>query len=415
MKDYRYMYYDNNQTIILENLVNSGFNIQPTEIDFDKVLNLYNNTDRLNILLKNYFSLLVKEYSKLVGKLAFPLDILFSFYSSPVEEAFFHLLQIVSKNDVQINYNTKYNFYFTPLKNLNNIRERNNKQDDDSNLCKSYIANCIVDYLGKPQKISISPEDSEGYNLTYPIDKYEKITNCLKTSTFFIKPGTYSIVTLCWEGAFLEISMLEDGKIIYYNLEIDEAYKHIITSSLKYKAFLNLKNNKTFGNLSNSFSLNSFHLEAKELEKVVDDKVIDDNKKTCVLIQGKPGTGKTEWVKSYTIEKLASQGFFTYYLDATTIQNFSPDTNLPKICIIINEVDNLVKDRKNYTDDLGLSEALLSFFDGSIYNTVVPNEENLSIQQLVIFMTCNSTERMDPALLQNKSRIDVIHQFTHKY
>jgi ATP-dependent 26S proteasome regulatory subunit len=35
-------------------------------------------------------------------------------------------------------------------------------------------------------------------------------------------------------------------------------------------------------------------------------------------------------------------------------------------------------------------------------------------QKLVVLMTANTTDRMDPALLR-KGRVDFIHEFTHRF
>jgi ATP-dependent 26S proteasome regulatory subunit len=35
-------------------------------------------------------------------------------------------------------------------------------------------------------------------------------------------------------------------------------------------------------------------------------------------------------------------------------------------------------------------------------------------QRFVVLMTCNTTERLDPALLR-KGRVDLIHEFVHRF
>jgi ATP-dependent 26S proteasome regulatory subunit len=49
-----------------------------------------------------------------------------------------------------------------------------------------------------------------------------------------------------------------------------------------------------------------------------------------------------------------------------------------------------------------------------LYQSVVDESGIQNRQKLVVLMTCNTTERLDPAVLR-KGRIDLMSEFTHRY
>ena len=83
--------------------------------------------------------------------------------------------------------------------------------------------------------------------------------------------------------------------------------------------------------------------------------------------------------------------------------------------MIINEADNLAKNRAlESAQDNSTTEHILSLLDGTLYRSVI-DEGGVHIEQkLVVLMTCNTTDRMDPALLR-KGRIDFTYEFIHKF
>ena len=64
-------------------------------------------------------------------------------------------------------------------------------------------------------------------------------------------------------------------------------------------------------------------------------------------MNGQPGTGKTAWTQAIAYEILVGLGFVIFILDHDAIENFVPPPYLEKICLIVNEADNLAQDRSS--------------------------------------------------------------------
>jgi len=60
------------------------------------------------------------------------------------------------------------------------------------------------------------------------------------------------------------------------------------------------------------------------------------------------------------------------------------------------------------------TEHILSLLDGTLYQSVIDQDGIQFKQKLVVLMTCNTTERLDSAMLR-KGRVDFINEFTHKF
>jgi ATP-dependent Zn protease len=108
-------------------------------------------------------------------------------------------------------------------------------------------------------------------------------------------------------------------------------------------------------------------------------------------------------------------GYVIFILDHDAIANFVPPTYLERICIIINEADNLAQNRASEVAQYSnKTEHILSLLDGTLYQSVI-DEGGIHIQQrLVVLMTCNTTERLDPAMLR-KGRVDLMCEFTQRF
>ncbi len=101
-------------------------------------------------------------------------------------------------------------------------------------------------------------------------------------------------------------------------------------------------------------------------------------------------------------------------MDHNATTNFVPPNYLEKICIIINEPDNLSQNRASkvaqYNDK---TEHILALLYGTLYQSVI-DESGVQIKQrLVVLMTCNTTE-LDPAMLR-KGRVDLMCEFTQRF
>jgi ATP-dependent 26S proteasome regulatory subunit len=88
---------------------------------------------------------------------------------------------------------------------------------------------------------------------------------------------------------------------------------------------------------------------------------------------------------------------------------------LERICLIINEADNLAQNRASaVAQHTNKTEHILSLLDGTLYQSVVDEAGIQAQQKLVVLMTCNTTERLDPAVLR-KGRIDLMYEFTQRF
>jgi ATP-dependent 26S proteasome regulatory subunit len=52
--------------------------------------------------------------------------------------------------------------------------------------------------------------------------------------------------------------------------------------------------------------------------------------------------------------------------------------------------------------------------DGTLYQSVIDDSGIHTKQKLVVLMTCNTTERLDPAVLR-KGRVDFTYEFAHRF
>ncbi|MEM9923784.1 MAG: AAA family ATPase [Cyanobacteria bacterium P01_D01_bin.50] len=168
------------------------------------------------------------------------------------------------------------------------------------------------------------------------------------------------------------------------------------------------------GKVTNQFSINSFPTDIQDFTDSVQQTILNQNQ-LAVLVHGEPGTGKTVWTQAVSKEILIPLGYVIFILDRDAVSNFVPPSYLERICIIINEADNLAQNRASEVAQYSnKTEHILSLLDGTLYQSVI-DDSGLQIQQrLVILMTCNTTERLDPAMLR-KGRVDLMYEFTHKY
>ena len=168
------------------------------------------------------------------------------------------------------------------------------------------------------------------------------------------------------------------------------------------------------GKINTQFAINSFPKGIQDFSDSVQQAVLNQSQ-LAVLVHGEPGTGKTVWTQALAREVLVPLGYVIFILDHDAISNFVPPSYLERICIIINEADNLAQDRSSEVAQYSnKTEHILSLFDGTLYQSVIEDSGFQINQRLAILMTCNTTERLDKAMLR-KGRIDLMYEFTHKY
>ncbi|HAG79956.1 MAG TPA: AAA family ATPase [Cyanobacteria bacterium UBA12227] len=168
------------------------------------------------------------------------------------------------------------------------------------------------------------------------------------------------------------------------------------------------------GQVYSQFVIRQFPADIQSFTDTVQQAILDENR-LAVLVHGEPGTGKTAWTQAVAKEVLVPLGYVIFILDHDAVENFVPPSYLERIAIIINEADNLAQDRASeIAQQSNKTEHILSLLDGTLYQSVV-EEGGIKVQQkLVVLMTCNTTERLDPAMLR-KGRVDLTYKFTHRF
>ncbi|HLP88203.1 MAG TPA: AAA family ATPase [Nostocaceae cyanobacterium] len=168
------------------------------------------------------------------------------------------------------------------------------------------------------------------------------------------------------------------------------------------------------GKIHSQFPTRSFPRNIQEFTDSVQQLILNQHQ-LAVVVHGEPGTGKTAWTQAVAKEILVPLGYVVFILDHDAITNFVPPTYLERICIIINEADNLAQDRASEVAQYNnKTEHILALLDGTLYQSVI-DESGIQIQQrLVVLMTCNTTERLDPAMLR-KGRVDLMCEFSQRF
>lgn len=168
------------------------------------------------------------------------------------------------------------------------------------------------------------------------------------------------------------------------------------------------------GKVHSQFAIRSFPADIQGFTDTVQQAILTQNQ-LAVVVHGEPGTGKTVWTQAVAKEIVVPLGYVVFILDHDAIANFVPPNYLERICIIINEADNLAQNRASEVAQYNnKTEHILSLLDGTLYQSII-DDSGIQIQQkLVVLMTCNTTERLDPAMLR-KGRVDLIYEFTERF
>lgn len=168
------------------------------------------------------------------------------------------------------------------------------------------------------------------------------------------------------------------------------------------------------GKIDSQYPIRTFPADIQSFTDTVQQAILDQNQ-LAVLVQGDPGTGKTAWTQAVAKEILVPLGYVIFILDHDAVENFVPPSYLSRICIIINEADNLAKNRASEAaQNNSKTEHILSLLDGTLYQSVIDEAGIQAQQKLVVLMTCNTTERLDPAVLR-KGRVDFTYEFTRRF
>jgi ATPase family associated with various cellular activities (AAA) len=259
----------------------------------------------------------------------------------------------------------------------------------------------ILEILGKPDLITQYYWERYFY---YPCDRF----------TSWDRLEVLGYVSAYWKeyDIWVQVETYEKGKRQYTICAKDLAP---LINKATYDVAVILSGYKSrVGKINSDHPIRSFSADIQSFSDRVQEAILEDDR-VAVLVNGVPGTGKTVWTQAIAKEVLMPLGYVIFILDHDAVENFVPPSYLERICLIINEADNLAKNRAlESAQDNSKTEHILSLLDGTLYQSVI-DEAGIHIQQkLVVLMTCNTTDRMDPALLR-KGRIDFTHEFVHKF
>lgn len=284
-------------------------------------------------------------------------------------------------------------------------------------LDKEYFIRKIVDYLKTPDYIGGEFEfndfnlDTKYYDAFYK-DMFDGFFNSVLYDKYISKT-----IKLFWNKEDVQLDVIfNEQSYPMFNLMFYD--NKLLDKALNGCCYQSLKNKEIFGKIKPNFKLQDFHSEAKDLHKIIHSELNSNPIRYNVLVQGKPDTGKTEFIKSICVEELVPRGFVIFHFSYHTLKLMHQIPHaIKKVAIMVNEVDNLVPNRDAMTN-IGDSEQYLEFFDGNC-DCVEPfyeinSNKDKDDRQIIILMTANTTERLDTAFLTDK-RVHTRYTFTHSY
>lgn len=259
----------------------------------------------------------------------------------------------------------------------------------------------ILEILGKPDLITQYYWERYFY---YPADRF----------TSWERLEVLGYVSAYWQehDIWVQVETFEKGKR-QYTISAKDLAPLINKATFDLAVILSGYNSRV-GKINSEYPIRSFSAEIQSFSDLVQQEILETDR-VSVLVHGAPGTGKTAWTQAIAKEVLMPLGYVIFILDHDAVENFVPPSYLERICIIINEADNLAKNRAlESAQDNSKTEHILSLLDGTLYQSVI-DESGIHLQQkLVVLMTCNTTDRMDPAMLR-KGRVDFTYEFVHKF
>jgi len=259
----------------------------------------------------------------------------------------------------------------------------------------------ILDLLGKPELITQEYDDRNFYLPSHRFVNWERLE---VMGTVFAYWSEHEV--------WLQIDSLNEGRRKYSLIakELDS-----LVNKATYGLAVMLSGYQSrVGQIHSQFPIRTFSHDIQSFTDAVQQAVFDQNR-LAVLVSGEPGTGKTAWTQAVAKEIMVPLGYVIFILDHDGVENFVPPSYLERICLIINEADNLAQDRASLVaQGNSKTEHILSLLDGTLYQSVIDEAGIQMRQKLVVLMTCNTTERLDPAVLR-QGRVDLSYEFTQRF
>lgn len=259
----------------------------------------------------------------------------------------------------------------------------------------------VLDLLGVPELITQYYMERHFY---FPVNRFVNWERLEIIGTAFVYWSHHQV--------WLQIDNLGRGRRRYTIIAKD--IEPLINKATYNLAVMLSGYQSRVGQINSHFPIRTFPTDIQSFTDAVQQAILDQNQ-LAVLVSGEPGTGKTAWTQAVAKEILMPLGFVIFILDHDAVENFVPPNYLERICIIINEADNLAQNRASTAAQYNnKTEHILSLLDGTLYQSVVDQSGIQSQQKLVLLMTCNTTERLDPAVLR-KGRVDLMYEFSHRF
>ncbi|NEP57808.1 MAG: AAA family ATPase [Symploca sp. SIO2G7] len=259
----------------------------------------------------------------------------------------------------------------------------------------------MLDLLGKPELITQEYDDRNFYLPIHQFVNWERLE--IMGNVFAYWPQ---------QEVWLQIDNLNEGRR-KYSLIAQELGSLVNKATYGLAVMLSGYQSRV-GQIYSQFPIRTFPDDIQSFTDVVQQAVFDQNQ-LAVLISGEPGTGKTAWTQAVAKEIMVPLGYVIFILDHDGVENFVPPGYLERICLIINEADNLAQDRASIVaQSNSKTEHILSLLDGTLYQSVIDKAGIQMRQKLVVLMTCNTTERLDPAVLR-QGRVDLSYEFTQRF
>ncbi|MFB2918333.1 MULTISPECIES: AAA family ATPase [Aerosakkonema] len=259
----------------------------------------------------------------------------------------------------------------------------------------------ILDLLGRPDVITQYYMERYYY---YPVARFVNWDRLETLGTIYAYWSKYEV--------WLQVDSYEKGRK-YYSIMSNNLAPLINKATYNLAVMLSGYKSRV-GQIHSQFLIKSFPADIQTFTDQIQQAILDQNQ-LAVLVHGEPGTGKTAWTQAVAKEILMPLGYVIFILDHDAVENFVPPSYLERICLIINEADNLAQDRGSEAAQYNnKTEHILSLLDGTLYQSVIEEGGIQAQQKLVVLMTCNTTERLDPAVLR-KGRVDFIYEFVHRF
>lgn len=244
----------------------------------------------------------------------------------------------------------------------------------------------------------------------------EKVFKYTDPSSFnFDKLELVGTLTAVWDDAYLEVHMssiwTSTGTI--NSLDWRLYSPNLRTYSAECLGGVGLEINPStyqLGNIDPEFNLNSFpeyirnhtyNLEVEMGFKKGAALLKNYPERFNILVEGPPGYGKTRWSHAFASEVLSRLGYLIIVVDYSSLETLVLPSYLDKVCIIINDADNLCLDRE--TSTRGETEQMLAWLDGTRSTFIKPFYMARRTSTITI-ITANTVERWDEAALR-KGRI----------